>query len=210
MAASTAQLTESYRRAALALAALAAERRGRALVVTSARRGEGTTTTLLQVVARLRQDHGLRPLVIELPRPRPALAALFGLDEGRTIQRVFEGERTAVECVQTTADGIAVLPAGAVPVPVSAAALTPLLAALALDFDLVLIDAPPLLEQADAMIAAAAVRDVVLIVEAGRTRSEVLQRVRRDLDAQGVRIVAAVLNRQKRFLPGWIYRWLAR
>jgi Mrp family chromosome partitioning ATPase len=210
MAASTLQLTESYRRAALALAALAGERRGRALVVTSARRGEGTTTTLLQVARRLQGDHSLRPLIVELPRARPALAAMFGLDDTRTIQRVFEGEKTAIECVQMTADGLAVIPAGPSPVPVAAAPLNALLAAVAVDFDLVLIDAPPLLEQTDAMIAAGTVRDVVLIVQAGRTRSEVLQRVRRDLDAQGVRIVAAVLNRQKRFLPGWIYRWLAR
>jgi Mrp family chromosome partitioning ATPase len=210
MAASAAELNESYRRAALALAALASERRGRALVVTSARRGEGTTTTLLAVAERLRQDHVLRPLIVELPRARPVLAGMFGLDETLTIEDALTGRRTPHECVQTTGDGLCIIPAGGASAGAAAASLPGLVQTLSVDFDLVLIDAPPLLEHTESMIIAAAVRDVVLVVQAGRTRSEVLQRVRRDLDAQGVRIVAAILNRQKRFLPGWMYRWLAR
>jgi Mrp family chromosome partitioning ATPase len=77
-------------------------------------------------------------------------------------------------------------------------------------FDVILIDTPPVLQHADAIAATAVVPNVVLVIEAGRTRYEMLDRVRSELSDAGATIVGNILNKHKRFIPGWIYRALVR
>jgi Mrp family chromosome partitioning ATPase len=77
-------------------------------------------------------------------------------------------------------------------------------------FDVVLVDAPPLLTQADAIIAGTVVPRLILVVEAGRTNYEVLERVKRELATEDIRVAGTVLVKHKRFIPRWIYWWLAR
>jgi Mrp family chromosome partitioning ATPase len=209
MGAPAADVHESYRRAGFALARWAGTHRGRALLVTSARAGEGTTTTLLQIAARLQREHGLRPVVVELPRARPDLTGRFGLNEEQTLEAALAGRRPAIECVQTTASGLAVIPAGMATGLASAGELQRVLTELD-GYDLVLVDAPPVLGMADTIIAGSVVPNALLVVQAGRTRAEVLRRAQHELESVGVTIVATVLNRHRRFIPGWIYRWLIR
>ena len=75
------------------------------------------------------------------------------------------------------------------------------------EFDIVLVDAPPLLEDAIALAALQAVPAVIPIVEAGRTRLETLDRMKRELAAHEVTVVGVVLNKYRRFVPGWISPW---
>ena len=37
-----------------------------------------------------------------------------------------------------------------------------------------------------------------------------LERIRRDLQSRDIAIFASILNKHKRFIPGWIYRSIAR
>jgi Mrp family chromosome partitioning ATPase len=75
---------------------------------------------------------------------------------------------------------------------------------------LILIDAPPLLEQPDVFDAGTLVPRLMLVVEAGRTSRQALERVRRELDRSNVALLGTILNKHKRYIPGWIYRCLER
>jgi Mrp family chromosome partitioning ATPase len=74
------------------------------------------------------------------------------------------------------------------------------------EFDLVLIDSPPVQRSYDGIIMAREVDTNLLLVEAEKTRSAVAQNLRdRILDAGG-HISGVVLNKRRFHIPGFIYR----
>jgi len=203
---------ESYRKAALFLSKMVAGG-DRAVLFCSARRGEGTTTAVLNLAHQLQESYGLRPLVIELNRRSPALAKLFALSPTPTLDDALES-KPAAECIQVTASGLSVIPGGcrraANPHPRLASGLTRVLSEVEGLFDVVLLDAPPILTQADAIIVGTVVPTLILVVESGRTNYEMLERVKRELATEEIRIAGTVLTKQKRFIPRWIHWWLTR
>jgi succinoglycan biosynthesis transport protein ExoP len=202
---------ESYRKAALFLSKMARDGR-RSVVFCSAQDHEGTTTAVLSLAHQLQENFGLRPLIIELNRRRPALTRLFKLDPQRSLDNAVTQAKPASECIQVTPSGLHVI-AGAralTPDPQLATALQRVVSELEHAFDLILIDAPPVLAQADAIIAGSVVPRVVLVVEAGRANYHVLERVKRELATEDIKIAGTVLTKHKRFVPRWLYWWLTR
>jgi Mrp family chromosome partitioning ATPase len=209
----TREAAESYRKAALFVSNMVGDG-ARALLFCSARRAEGTTTAVINVALELQDSYGLRPLVIELPRRRPVLARLMSLDREQTIDLALEGRTPLADCVQTTTAGLAVVPGGSRrssdPLPRLASRLHQLVAEAEDLADVVLIDAPPVLVQADALIAATVVPHLVLVIEAGRTDYDTLDRVKRELAIESLAIAGTILVKHRRFTPRWIDWWLAR
>jgi capsular exopolysaccharide synthesis family protein len=70
-----------------------------------------------------------------------------------------------------------------------------LLATLAQDADVVLIDSPPVLPVTDAVVLAREVDGVLLVVDAGETRREVARRAVGNLQRVGAHLIDVVLNR---------------
>jgi Mrp family chromosome partitioning ATPase/uncharacterized protein involved in exopolysaccharide biosynthesis len=62
------------------------------------------------------------------------------------------------------------------------------------DYDLIILDTPPVLVSADAAILAPAVDDVILIVRAGQTDREAAERAYQQLAAAGASLLGVVLN----------------
>jgi Mrp family chromosome partitioning ATPase len=71
-----------------------------------------------------------------------------------------------------------------------------------------LIDLPPVLEHPDALMMAQATDGVLLVLEAEQTRWPVAREARQRIEAAGMRIVGAVLNRKPHYVPSWLYRLL--
>jgi polysaccharide biosynthesis transport protein len=204
---------ESYRKAALSLSKMVANGT-RSFVFCSARRGEGTTTAVLSLAHQLQENYGLRPLVIELTRHRPALAKVFGLTPAYTLDDALMQTEPVADCIQVTASGLSVIAGGSRSAPRlhprQPSDLARVLREIDGQFDVVLLDAPPVLTQADALIAATIVGTVILVVESGRTSYEVLDRVKGEFANEDIRIAGTVMLKQKRFIPRWIYWWFGR
>jgi Mrp family chromosome partitioning ATPase len=141
---------------------------------------------------------------------REDLTSLLGLDATRSVSAYAAGKATAADCIQATASGVFVIPASNAPVPAAQITerLRQLMRDVAIDFDCVLIDVPPILEKTDAMVIGAVVPRLLLVVEAGRTRHEVVLRAKKELQGEKVEIIGTVLNKHRHFIPLWIYRWL--
>jgi Mrp family chromosome partitioning ATPase len=75
-------------------------------------------------------------------------------------------------------------------------------------FDYVLIDAPPLNSYADAMVFGRLADGVVLVLEANATRREVALRVAETLQATGIPVLGAVLNKRTFPIPSALYKRL--
>ncbi len=206
------EANENFRRVAVALARRAKEPGQNTVLFAGANRREGTTTTVLNVARQLSLGCGLRPLIVELNPHQPAMARLLRLDPSRNVQSIAAGRLPVRECIQNGSFEVPAIPSGANghSSELGGAGLKRILAEVAGEYDVVLIDAPAILEHADAIAAAGIVSGVVLVIEAGRTRYEVLDRVRRELEGAQANVIAAVLNKHKRFIPGWIYRIFVR
>ncbi len=78
--------------------------------------------------------------------------------------------------------------------------------ALRTNFELILVDGPAIDRSYDSVMLAPAVDTNLLVVEAQRTRSAVAQNLRdRVLDVGGT-IGGVILNKQRFYVPGFIYR----
>jgi len=49
---------------------------------------------------------------------------------------------------------------------------------------------------------------VILVVEAERTKAEVIRKIRKDLEATGVNILGVVLNKKRSYIPEYLERFL--
>lgn len=200
---------DAFRRTARFLANRIGAGQSRSVLFSSAGGGEGTTGAVLAVSRHLSGTYGLKPLVIEMDHADPALLAPFQADGVKTLQAFKTGNAVGTECIRNNGSGVSLLPAernghdGAIDL----LQVRRLLMEVAPGFDVTLMDAPPVRDP-DALSAAALAKHAVLIVECGRTRYEMLERIKQDLACENVKIVGAIMNGHKRFIPGWIYRWL--
>ncbi len=193
---------DSFRKAAWTVSKAAA-RGGTALLFSGSNRGAGTTTAILAIAEHLSERYRLRTLVIEADPAQASILDRLNLSTAQTLNRCAPST-PALSCVQKSASGVSYLPLepGS---PLPPARIGEVLAELRTAFDVVLIDGPVITDP-DLLALSGSADGVVLIIEAGAIRYEELERLQRDWAAEEVRIAGVVLNRQKRFIPRWIYR----
>lgn len=205
---------DAFNRAALFLARERNEQAIRSLLVASAREGEGVTTVAYQLATALQRKHALRVLLLELHARNPSFVRSLGLDNLRSIQAVVGGRIELDKAIQTLPSGLALLPSelpnkdGGDPLPMDRVA--DIVRQVEERYDLVIADGPPILDAAEGLSVAALIPRIVLVVESGRTSYEVLQRFQEEIQLQRIRVLGTILNKQKRFIPSWLYRLLAR
>ncbi|HTE64740.1 MAG TPA: polysaccharide biosynthesis tyrosine autokinase [Candidatus Binatia bacterium] len=190
--------TEAYRvlRTNLLLAPEAS--RARTVVVTSAVPGEGKTTTAANLACSLAWE-GRRVLLVDGDLWRGRLHRRF---RGRRMPGFAEcllSDELIPAAIRTTDIAmLSFMPCGkGVGTPsdiVTSARLPRLLARLREQFELVLIDSPPVLATAEAVVLASSVDGVVLVVRAGQTDRSSVEQAMRQIKGVGARLVGAVLN----------------
>jgi tyrosine-protein kinase Etk/Wzc len=190
------------------------------LVVTSAAPGEGKTLTAANLAVTFAYD-GLRVLLIDCDVRRPKLHGLFQISRAPGLmelltpaasgsdgveslsfdpgQGLTESGRAVTDVIRTTKiRGLWVLPCGALPTNasnlLSGVRMRVLLQELAKNFDLVILDTPPVLATADAGILASLADGVLLVVRAGQTDRVAAKRAHQQLVNVKARVVGTVLN----------------
>jgi capsular exopolysaccharide synthesis family protein len=188
---------ENYRKLAATLHHAQAETGIKILMVTSAVPEEGKTLTATNVALTLSESYHRRVLLIDGDLRRPALAEVFQVPNVFGLTEVLTSvPERRVSLIQISPQ-LSLLPAGA-PIPDPMSALTSdrmkhLLAEAAAGFDWVIIDTPPVGVLTDAKLLAAMVDGALLIVRAGKTKVELVQKA---IAAVGrARILGVVLNR---------------
>ena len=75
-------------------------------------------------------------------------------------------------------------------------------------FDFVIMDTAPIGNYPDPQIICSKVDGVIMVITSGKTRRQVAQRVKKDIEDAGGNILGVVLNRRKFYIPEWIYKRL--
>ena len=79
---------------------------------------------------------------------------------------------------------------------------------LRMQFDLMVVDAPPLAESDEGLELSQTVDGVVLVVEAEKTRSHVIAHLKDQIVQNGGNFLGVVFNKQHHYIPNWLYRRL--
>ncbi|GAA4823105.1 polysaccharide biosynthesis tyrosine autokinase [Actinomycetospora corticicola] len=170
----------------------------RVVVVTSAVEGEGKSTLVVNL-ALAEANAGGRVLLVEADLRRPRASAYLGVPAGGGLAGLLAGQGALDEAVRP--GGVVrldVLPSGPLPPNpyelVESARMDAVLAEARERYDLVLVDAPPVLPVADGLALARRADSVVVVVRAGATRGALVRRAHELLVTAGVSEVGVVFN----------------
>lgn len=168
------------------------------IVMTSALPGEGKSTTAINLALTTAMA-GQRVVLVEADLRRPLMAGRLGLDGAVGTTNVLIGKVSLADALQRYADtGLRVLTCGPIPPNPSellqSHAMESLLADLRRDFDVIIIDAPPLLPVTDAALLAAQADGAVVVVRHGRTTRDQLQHSLERLEAVDAKALGVVIN----------------
>jgi non-specific protein-tyrosine kinase len=171
-----------------------------ALLVTSAGPGEGKTTTAANLAITMAQA-GRRVVLVDCDLRRPSLHKLFGLSNEEGLSSLFLDSAPSLENIMyaTRLESLKVIPSG--PVPPNPAEMLDsnlmkrVFSDLRAQSDMLILDSPPTLAVADASILGARCSGAILVVDAGRTRTDACRRAVDTLGNTGTKILGVVLNK---------------
>jgi len=175
------------------------EGRLRSIMLTSAAPSEGKSTIAAHL-AIANADRGKRTLLVDGDLRRPSLHTKFGLPQGVGLSNVLTGELAWQDAVLPIEGrpNLSFLPAG-LGSHRAADLIGPRLATLldefAKDFDMVFLDAPPLMGFAECLQMATAADGVLIISRAGETRRKAVAEVISVLSRLRANIIGVILNR---------------
>jgi capsular exopolysaccharide synthesis family protein len=153
---------------------------GATMVVTSARAGEGKTTTAANLAIAL-ANSGLRVILVDANLRYPELDTLFQLGEAPGLADVLLGELELGRAILATSQpGLGVVTAGSTVPNFADLLASPQLAkvvnTLALQVDVVVYDTPAILQEQETILLAKAASSVIVVAESGQVRSKDLER----------------------------------
>jgi polysaccharide biosynthesis transport protein len=198
---------------------------GASLLVTSATPSEGKSVTAANLAIVMAQA-GHKTLLLDADLRRPMQHTLFELPNGRGLTSLllnYNPNTTAAELAELLAEmdmapvslpELHVLTSGPLPPNPSellgSARMKALLAALAAQYDFIVLDSPPSLAVTDAVVLSRQVSSVLLVVEANRTRRGQLKQVVQRLKEAKAHLIGVSLNRLSPGSEGYGYYYYYR
>ena len=179
----------------------------------SAGEGEGNSTVLLHFAQTLAAE-GYRVLLVDANLRNPTLHRLLRTERENGLTELSSGNGKNVTDVmkETALNNLWVITSGS-PYPNPAAIFEsdffdPVIDQMKIQADWVLFDSPSLRSSSDSIALARKVDGVVLVVQAEKTRWEVVQESKERLENGGGKILGVVLNKRRFHVPNWLYKSL--
>lgn len=171
----------------------------RVIAVTSPGSAEGKSTVCANLGVVLAQEEK-NTLIADCDFRAPAMHEMFGLDGSQGVVDALAGKHRLEDLYRQPLPGLdlKVLTAGVRPANpaeiLSSPRISKFFAKVREEFDYVLVDSPPTGLIADPLILATQSDGVLLILDAKKTSKHELQRVMRDLEVVGAKVLGTVLN----------------
>ncbi len=196
-------MAEAYRNATFSILLSDSGKRTRTYVVSSPTAGEGKTTVTSNLGVALSKSK-LRVVLIDGDLRKPSLHKAFGVPSAFGVRNILRGEVSlestpvASYAKRTNIPNLFVIPCGSGSEDIvgllHSSFVGDLLTRLSHDFDIILIDTPPVLHMADARIFAGQSDGVIAVFRAGYTDREQAAAARDLFEHDGVRLVGTILN----------------
>jgi capsular exopolysaccharide synthesis family protein len=169
------------------------------IVVTSSQPGEGKSTIVANLGITMAQS-GMKVLLIDCDLRKPMIHKKFDLSNFEGLTTLLAGRMKLEECINTIAlPNFYIMTSG--PVPPNPAELLgikrmkSLIEELKGIFDIVLIDAPPILAVTDAQVLATLCDRVMLVASYGEADKKDVVRAKELIDKVGAKILGVIINK---------------
>ena len=206
---STSPIAEQYRILCTNLKPLQSRPGPKVILLTSAVNGEGKSVTAINLALTFARHEHLRVVLLDADMRKSSVPRWLGLKDRRhglstVLQR---GGEVNGSLVSLQSPKLTVLPAGpAVSHPaelLESVAMKRLLATLKTQFDLIIVDAPPVLPVTDPGILASQADGVLLVVRAGKTQRKTVVAAQELLKKARANLLGCVLTHVEYYLPGY-------
>jgi len=176
------------------------------VLVTSARRGEGKTTTSAFLAQTAALHSGKKVAIVDCDLRKPRLHEVFGVSQRMGMSDVLANLLPLSSVMKSTQlPNLKLITSGrGVGVPTAlfeASVFKSTIGELRANFDFVVIDTAPVLPVADAFFISGSCDGVLLVVQAGRTPVEVMARAGELLNEGGANLIGAIINNVEEVLP---------
>ncbi|OAB46227.1 CpsD/CapB family tyrosine-protein kinase [Paenibacillus glacialis] len=172
------------------------------IMVTSSQAGEGKTTTISNLAITYAQE-GKNVLLIDMDMRKPSLHRIFSQSNRQGLSTVLTGDTSVQDAIQETmVSHLSLLPSGPIPGNpsdlIDSTAMREMLEQLQQEYDVILMDSPPVLSVTDSVIASTLCDGVIMVVAAGKVKKVHLKKAKGQLDHVNARLLGIVLNRMNR------------
>jgi len=209
---SASPIAEQYRILRTNLQSLNLRPGTKTIIVTSAVHDEGKSVTSINLAMTLARQEGLRVVLVDADLRKGSIHKWLGLhDRSEGLSTVLaRGGGLNGSLIKLKEPPLAILPAGAHPEHpaelLESSSMKRLLATLKTQFDVIIVDAPPVLPVADPGILAAQADGILLVVRAGRTQRKTVLQAQALLKQMKANVLGCVLTHVEYYLPGY-YRY---
>jgi succinoglycan biosynthesis transport protein ExoP len=208
-------LAESFRSFRMNVQFSALEQDIKSIVMTSAIAEEGKTTVVANLAIAMAEG-GLKTLLMGTDLRKPTLYRMFGLERTpgitdyllsnydlseivRTVTDVMMGKMNMDKVIVTPGiDNLHIMTCGTIPLNpaelMQSKKFKNLLVEVRDQYDVILLDAPPLVSAADALVLATGTDGVLLTYRVGKVARGILKRVKSQLEQIKANIIGVVLN----------------
>jgi non-specific protein-tyrosine kinase len=202
---------ESFRTLRANIEFASVDRPMKTLVVTSPSPGEGKTTTAANLAVAFAQA-GKRTVLLDADLRKPGVHRIFNLTNRRGLTSLLTAPDLSPGSIsqETDQEGLQIITSG--PLPPNPAELLgsdrfhAILQQLGEEFDIVVLDSPPVSAVADGAILASIADATIVVVQAGRTKSGQAGLGREALTKAGARVLGSVINQvPKRSVENFYY-----
>jgi capsular exopolysaccharide synthesis family protein len=169
------------------------------IVATSSQPSEGKSTIVSNLAITTAQS-GKKVLLIDCDLRKPVVHKKLGLSNQEGLTSLLAREKKLEECIKTTeVPNFYVITSG--PIPPNPAELLgskkmkKLIEELSSVFDMILIDAPPVLAVTDAQILATLCDGVVFVASYGEADKHAVVRAKELIDKVGAKILGVIINK---------------
>jgi protein-tyrosine kinase len=191
-------ISEQYRTIRTNLQFASIDQEIKTIMVTSSSPAEGKSTTMANLAIVMAQQ-GKRVLLIDADLRKPSVHYTFKCPNTKGLTSVLTRQAYLEDAIyHSDVPNLDLLPSGPLPPNpselLSSRAMERLLEDQNKEYDMILVDAPPILVVTDAQVLANICEGVILVVSSGKTEIEQAVKAKGLLEMSKVKILGAVLN----------------
>lgn len=192
-------IAESYRTLRTNIQFSSIDQSIQCILITSAQPEDGKSTTAANLAIAYAQENK-NVLLIDADLRKPTLHKIFGVSnmEGLTHLLINNLKGNSEGLTQTSIPNLTLLPSGPVPPNpaelLSSNKMSTLINEMRQNFDIIIVDSPPILAVTDSQVLASKVDGVVLVLNHGKVKKDRAQKAISQLEYVKAKILGVVLN----------------
>lgn len=198
---SKSQISEGYRKLRTNIQFSSIDSHIKKIMVASAESGEGKTTTISNLAVTYAQE-GKKVLLIDADLRNPSLHQVFSVPNHIGLSSVLSNQYSVEDVLRESyIDNLQLFTSGPIPPNpsemIGSNRMKRLIEKLEDQYDVIMFDTPLMLAVTDALIVSSLCDGVLLVVNSGKVKKELVKKTKAALEHVNARILGAILNNIK-------------